>query len=424
MSLLQIYIPEHFAGDAAPPAPSSGEQVHEACRWVLRDTAGGVLRRGEGPLASMPKATGVQVVVPASMVLLAQVKVPSRNRRKMLQLLPYMVEEKLMYDPDSIHVAAGPQLPGGETLVVVIDKAWMKRVIGALQSAGFPPWRMWPEILMPAVPLGTWTVVWKGREGFVRTGMAAGQSLDGGSAEIPPLGLLLAAKEAAAKGIAPRKINLQIAEGSEQPDLDGWSTRLGVKVEVAGAWDWSVAAYGMEKGVNLLQGEFAPARFEPDWRLRLRIPMMLAGIIIALQLGGSLADWLVLNYEKRQLDSDMQKAFRLAFPEARVVVDAPLQMQRNLAELRHARGLSDPADFLPALAKATPVLSQPEPSSIQSMEYENGILKIDVQLRGSQTPEQMRNRFQAAGMKAEIEKMEAPKSGGTIVRLKLRGNGR
>ena len=424
MSLLQIYIPEHFTGDASPLMPASPDApVREACRWVLRDPAGSVLRRGEGPLAAMPRADSVQAVVPASMVLLAQVKVPSRNRRKMFQLLPYIVEEKLMYDPDSIHVAAGPQLPGGETVVAVIDKAWMKRVIGALQSAGLPPWKMWPETLMPAVPLGTWTVVWNGREGFVRTGMASGQSVDGGNAEVPPLGLLLAAKEAAEKGSAPRKINLQPAEGSDQPDLESWASQLGIKVEVSGAWDWSAAAYGMEKGVNLLQGEFAPARFEPDLRQRLRVPLILAGIIVALQLGGGLADWLMLNYEKRQLDADMQKTFRQAFPEAKVVVDAPLQMQRNLTELRHARGLSDPADFLPVLAKAAPVLSQPDTVTIQSMQYENGILRIDVQLRGSQTPEQMRGRFQSAGMKADIEKVETPKSGSAIVRLMLRGDG-
>lgn len=420
MSLLQIYIPEHFTGDAAPLTPASPD----ACRWVLRDQAGSILRRGEGLLSAMPRADSVQVVVPASLVLLAQVKVPARNRRKMFQLLPYIVEEKLMYDPESIHVAAGPQLPGGETVVAIIDKAWMKRVIGALQSAGLPPWRMWSETLMPAVPLGTWTVVWNGREGFVRTGMVSGQSLDGGGADTPPLGLLLAAQEAAAKGSAPRKINLQLAEGSEQPDLESWATRLGVKVAVTGAWDWSTAAYGPEKGVNLLQGEFTPARFESNWQQRLRVPLILAGIIVALQLGGGLADWLLLNYEKRQLDSDMQKAFRQAFPEAKVVVDAPLQMQRNLAELRHARGLSDPADFLPVLAKAAPVLSQPEPVSIQSMQYENGILKMDVQLRGSQTPEQMRGRFQSAEMKAEIEKVETPKLGGAVVRLMLRGDGR
>lgn len=424
MSLLQIYIPEHFSGDAAPLISVSPDELAcEACRWVLRDHAGSVLRRGNGPLAVMPKADGVQVVVPASMVLLAQVKVPSRNRRKMFQLLPYIVEDKLMYDPDSIHVAPGPQLPGGETVVAVIDKIWMKRVVGALQSAGLSAWQMWPETLMPAAPLGTWTVVWNGREGFVRTGMVSGQSLDGGSAEIPPLGLLLAAQEAEAKGGVPRKINLQLAEGSDQPDLEKWAARLGVKVAVTGVWDWSAAAYGMGKGVNLLQGEFAPARFEPDLRRRLHVPMILAGLVIALQLGGGLVDWLMLSYEKRQLDSGMQKAFRLAFSEAKVVVDAPLQMQRNLSELRHAQGLSDLADFLPMLAKAASVFSQMEPAVVQTMQYESGILKITVPLQGSNTPEQMRNYFQTAGMKANIEKVETPQSGSAIVHLVLRGEG-
>lgn len=421
MSLLQIYIPEHLTTeDASPVAPATGKDAI-TCLWVLRDAAGNVMRRGEGALSAMPRADAVQVVVPASMVLLAQVRVPARNRRKMLQLLPYAVEEKLMYDPDAIHVAAGPRLASGETVVAVIDKGWMKRVMGLLQDAGLPPRQMWPETLVPGVTPGTWTVVWNGQEGFVRTSMASGLSLNGGSAEVPPLGLSLAVKEAAAKGNAPRKINLQLTDGADKPDVESWAAQLGAKVAVTGAWDWSAAAYGTEKGVNLLQGEFAATGFEPDWLPRLRFPMILAGVIVLLQLGGGLVDWLLLSYEKHQLDADMQKTFRQAFPEAKVVVDAPLQMQRNLAELRHARGLPDPADFLPVLAKAAPVLAQP--GTVQAMRYANGVLKIDVRATGAQTPEQMRDRLQMAGMKVDIEKAETSKSGSAAVRLVLRGGG-
>ena len=432
MSLLQLYIPEHFSEETSPITPavpdvqahgSSHGESASACLWVLRDTAGMVLRRGEGALSTVPKADTVQVVVPASMVLLAQVRVPSRNRRKMLQLLPYAVEEKLMYDPESIHVAAGPQLVGGETVVAVIDKRWMNRVIKLLQDAGLPPRQMWPETLLPAVSPGTWSVVWNGREGFVRTGKVSGQSLDGGDTAVPPLGLLLAVKEASAKGSAPRKIDLKYVEGSERPDLESWAAQLGVKVAVTGAWDWSSASYGIDKGVNLLQGEFASAGFETDWLSRLRLPLILASIIVVLQLGGGFADWLMLSYEKRQLATEMQKTFRQAFPEAKVIVDAPLQMQRNLAELRHANGVPDPSDFLPLLAKVAPVLSQSGVANVKSMQYEQGILKMEVALNDAQTPENLRNRLRVSGLSVDFEKGEKPKSGGAIVHLTLRRAG-
>ena len=129
----------------------------------------------------------------------------------------------------------------------------------------------------------------------------------------------------------------------------------------------------------------------------------------------------MLKYEKHQLDADIQNSFHLAFPEAKVIVDAPLQMQRNLAEMRHARGVTDPADFLPLLAKAAPVFSQPEPVKIQSMRYENGGLSVDVLLRGSQQPELLRDRLQSAGLKVSLEKTEASNPAGTVAHLMLKG---
>jgi len=43
----------------------------------------------------------------------------------------------------------------------------------------------------------------------------------------------------------------------------------------------------------------------------------------------------------------MQKTFRATFGDTVTLVNAPLQMQRNLAELRHAAGL--PMREIPAL---------------------------------------------------------------------------
>lgn len=431
LSLLQIYIPEHFAENAVANlvqhtgGAKSDTGVENSdkflCQWVLRDAQGRIVHQGESPLSAIPKSGNVQVVVPASRVLLAQVRVPTRNRRKMLQLLPYAVEEKLMYDPDAIHVAAGPQLLNGETVVALIDKGWMKRVLSVLQSNGLSPCQMLPETLLPAVSPGKWTVVWNGREGFVRKDSVSGSSLDGGNPETPPLGLMLAVKEAASKGNAPQKISLQLTKGAEMPSLESWASKLDVVVSLEPVWEWYSATDKLDKGINLLQGDFAPAGFNSDWLTKYKLPLILAGLILLLQFGGGVIEWFILDYQKHQLENQIQQAFRQAFPEAKVIVDAPLQMQRNLAELRHGKGLSDPADFLPMLAKVAPLISQLGMVTAQDLQYDNGILKISLQLKASQTAEQIRNRFQNAGVKMEVEKIEVPKSGGTMVHLIIKG---
>ncbi len=403
MSLLQIFIPENF---------SPGEQPR--CPWVLRETTGRVLRSGESSAAEMPKADAVQVVAPAAKVLLTSVRVPTRNRQKMLKLLPFAVEEKLMYDPETIHVAAGLRQGADDIPVAVIDRRWMESVISALQQAGLRPRTMWPEILLPKTQVDEWTAVWDGNAGFLKTSELSGTSLDGGSSDAPPLALLLAVQEARKAGRTPKRIKLRLFGAAQAPDSEQWSAQLAVPMSQGLPWDWAAEALQAVPAINLLQGGFAPTGFNADWLPRLKPALILGGLIIALQLGGGAFDWALLSYEQHKLQADMEASFRQAFPEARMVVDAPLQMRRNLADLRHAAGQPDSSDFLPLLAKVAPVISGF--AQIQSMQYEHGMLKLELRLHSGSVAD-LRGRLLSTGLNAEFDNLAAKT--GAVVKLML-----
>jgi general secretion pathway protein L len=114
------------------------------------------------------------------------------------------------------------------------------------------------------------------------------------------------------------------------------------------------------------------------------------------------------------LQADMAASFRQAFPEARVVVDAPLQMRRNLADLRHAAGQPDSSDFLPLLAKVAPIISGV--AQIQSMQYEHGMLKLELRLHSGSLAD-LRPRLLSTGLNAEFDN-SAVKTG-AVVKLML-----
>jgi type II secretory pathway component PulL len=76
----------------------------------------------------------------------------------------------------------------------------------------------------------------------------------------------------------------------------------------------------------------------------------------------------------------MERNFRKAFGETSVVVNPPLQMQRNTAVLRHSAGLPDDTDFLTLLDQSSGVLAQLPIGSINAMHYESGQLDVDVKL--------------------------------------------
>lgn len=407
MSLLRLHLPSNWP-DVDPDA---------ALPWCSLGARGEPLASGSAVLADLPRADACELVLPAELVLLTRATLPRGSVKKMRQMLPYAIEDRLVAEPDSVHVAAGGTLADGQTALAVVDKAWFARVLARLDAAGLRPRNAWPETLLPDLPADGWVMVWDGHGGFLRSGAQAGMSLDGGSTEQPPAALALSASQARASAALPQRLLLRLRDGAQAPDIDAWSRALGMVVETGEAWSPLTRPQVPGSGIDLLQGAFAPASKARDLWPNLRLPLILAGLIVLLQIGATTAEWLLLKRDKQHLHAAMEKSFRTAFPEARVVVDAPLQMQRNLAELRGASGQLSPLDFLPLLARVATVLDADSRNNLQTVSYENAQLSLEVILPDPATADALVKRLIEAGLACQLQSVsgEAPKSLARIV---------
>lgn len=393
MSLLRLHLPPDWPDDeAATPLP-----------WCRLGARGELLASGSAALANLPRAEACVLILPAELVLLTRAALPRGSRQKLRQMLPYAIEDKLVTEPDAVHVAAGHLLADGQTALAAIDKAWLARVLARLNEAGLYPRSAWPETLLPELPADGWVMVWDGRGGFLRSGAQAGMSLDGGSAVQPPAALALSVAQARAATMLPHRLLLRLRDGAPPPDVEAWSYALGMKVEVGVEWSPLQRPDIPTGGIDLLQGAFAPSSKVRDLWPNLRLPLVLAGLIVLLQIGATTADWLLLSREKQQLQASMEKHFREAFPDARVVVDAPLQMQRNLAELRSASGQLSPLDFLPLLARTATALNADGRSQLRAVQYETSQLRMEVALVDRAAADALLKRLFEAGLAGQLQ---------------------
>ncbi len=376
MSLLRIHLPSSWP-DVEPDA---------ALPWCSLGARGEPLASGYATLANLPRTEACELVLPAETVLLTRATLPRGSKQKMRQLLAYAIEDQLMAEPDAVHVAAGPMLADGQTTLAVVDKAWLTRMLARLNEAGLRPRSAWPETLLPTLPADGWVMVWDGRSGFLRSGEHAGMTLDGGSSTQPPAALVLSVAEARTAEMLPHHLLLRLRGDTPPPDVEAWSHVLGVAVEVGVGWTPLTHPDVIRGGIDLLQGAFAPAGAARDWWPSLRLPLILAGLIVLLQIGATTAEWWQLNREKHQLQSTMEKRFRETFPDARVVVNAPLQMQRKLAELRGPTGQMLPSDFLPLLSRTAAALDADSRDSLRAIRYEASQLSLDVAVDDQRTP--------------------------------------
>lgn len=411
MSLLRIHIPSSWP-DTEPDA---------SLPWCRLGTRGECLAAGSATPADLPPTEACELVLPAEAVLLTRASLPRGSKQKMQQLLAYAIEDRLVTEPDTVHVAAGPTLADGQTVLAVIDKAWLTRLLARLNEAGLRPQSAWPETLLPALPADGWVMVWDGRGGFLRSGKHAGMSLDGGSSAQPPAALTLSVAEARAAAALPHHLLLRLREDTPPPDAEAWSHALGVTVDVGVNWTPLQHPDATAGAINLLQGAFAPTGAARDWWPKLRLPLVLLGLIVLVQVGATSTEWWLLSREKQKLHAAMEKSFREAFPDARVVVDAPLQMQRNLADLRGAAGQMSPSDFLPLLSRVATALDADSRGSLRAIRYEASQLNLDVPVADQAAADQLVKRLADAGLASQLQSVSGS-SPLSLARIAISGN--
>jgi general secretion pathway protein L len=343
--------------------------------WSLADARGGTLREGTTPLADVPRAETVEAVLPVSRVLFARLRLPRVGTATLRELLPFAVEDRLLADPAQIHAVPGDTNAAGETLVAVVDRAWLAGALDALAGAGLAPSRGWCEsALLPAAG-GEWYAVLGESRSFLVQGDGHAVAFDRPAGNEPPLAVRIAIDEAAALGSRPERLRVLAEPGVAAPPVAAWSERLGIEVSATTTRP-GLGSATAPHAIDLLAGDFS--RRATGWT-SLRIPRLAWGLVAAiavLQFGLTVADWWRLERERRTLEAEREAIFRAAFPEAKTVVDPALQMRRNLADLQHARGRAASSDFL-ALATAA---ARNDPSPAKRLTYAGGRLEID---RGS-----------------------------------------
>jgi general secretion pathway protein L len=153
--------------------------------------------------------------------------------------------------------------------------------------------------------------------------------------------------------------------------------------------------------LELLQYELAPRLVSwSSWR----VPAVLAALLALTWIVGLNIEAWLMQREERALRAQMNAAVHDTLPSVGVVLDAPKQMQRALADLRVGAGTGEPREFLPlaaTLARALPL----EPDTVRSLEFRDQSLRLELDPRALAAPkvrEQIVEQASAAGLSARL----------------------
>jgi general secretion pathway protein L len=413
MSLLVITLParERLAGRAGAEAPTAGAGLPAEWPFLLADDAGLVLHAGHAPAALLPRAERRVLVLAAADVAWHRLDIPKAPAARLRAALAGVLEDALLDDAEALHLAlAEGAAPGRAGWVAVTERARLAAALATLEAAPGAPGI---DAVVAALEPAAEGQPRRGHfHGLVQGGIEGAADAD---ADLEHLQLLLATPE----GVATLGLGGTLARGLVGDPLGGqWTATpavaaaaerwLGAPVSVLPEAQALVAA--AMRGSNLRQFELVPRHrgtralreggrvlASPAWR-----PVRWGlGALVAVQLLGLNAH----AWQQRQRIADSQAQmvalFKQAHPAVPVVLDAPLQMQRETELLRGRAGRAGPGDFEALLAAAAAAWPDGVGPAL-SLRFEPGRLTLAVPGWGDAQWQQFQQRLRASGQAAEF----------------------
>ncbi len=416
--------------------PDSGSPVF----WRWR-------RRGDKPqtgqvtdLRQLPEATrGARAYVwtPAGDTVLTSATLPTRSPRKIIQALPFALEDRLLGDPESLHFAYRTETDGSLSVAVTAHER-LRHWTQALAQADIKPVMLCPATLLVPWALDCWSLAFAADEVLVRTGGASGfvtplssatppTAMDGGSAEreavptgtnagavFPPPLLVAALQEAARIKKTPEYLVAFNVPAGFPAESWGAQLQVPVRVEPASMWD---KQEDPSAPLNLLQGQFEQ-KGQLSGSLRPYFPAAAMLLIWMLgNIGVDLSDWWKLRRQHQEHTREMTSLLLTSFPETKTVLDPAAQLQRNIDALLARTGNRD-RDLLPLLGKTATALRADPRVRLRGLRFADQSLTLELSWPAAGSPDAVKAALEAAGLRTEVLAL-TPRAGEVDGRLRL-----
>jgi general secretion pathway protein L len=337
-----------------------------------------VLRQATGAASTLSAHAGeVVAVVPHSRLSWLAVTLPPGSQGPRLQgVLRGLLEDRLLEEPEQLHLVLEPHAQnvskaGGTALVAVCHKQWLRDVLAPLQAAGLTVQRLVPELSPSNTPM----LHVMGTPDFSQSVLSHAQ----GVSLLPP-------NTAHWSTFAPIA-NQNLTVHAEPSMVERVQQLLSVQPQLQTAaqrWvqsaqsDWDLAqgewAQGRsQRGLRWLQATWQTVWHAPAWRpVRLGVLALLLVQVVGLNVFA----WREHKAQQSQMAA-LNQILTQTFPAVTLVIDAPLQMQREVEALKQKSGAVSNTDFEPLLVALASVLpSDTRNATPTQLHFANQALRI------------------------------------------------
>ena len=345
------------------------------------------------------------VVIPSAELSWHGVDLPAgvtASSPRLRAILEGLLEDRLLDDLDTVHLALAPTFrTAGEsrTWVAACNKAWLQSHLQALEAAQRPVTKVVPEFSPGMETLQLHAVGNADLSCWIATGASVG-----GLMRLP----FSAAALKVVRGSQDDSVWEVFAEPAVAVEAEQFSKSPVTLLTRSQRWfeaarsPWDLAQFDLAKTarsrrLKKLNGVLQDFARAPHWRpARWGIALFLAVNLVGL----NVAAW-QQNNRLVASRAEIKNTLMQTFPYVKVVVDAPLQMQRELTVLRQGAGVVSGGD-LEVMLNALSAATGPE-YSINNINYSTGELRVNAANDIKQDAARVSAQMKAKGYTAVLE---------------------
>jgi len=331
---------------------------------------------------------GVDLLITGSRVVTHRQRFLAKELPHLREMVPYLVEDELATDVETLHFAYGSaQVEGDEVEVamVVVARQWLRGHYDALHAAGLEVMSCKVETLTLPYIDGSWTLLW--RDGLhVRLDRDSGFSIT--EALLPSV-----------QGALSRRAGEH--NGAPQPVMilgDFPEHGLPANTEVTSSVEhWQ---YQLDDSIDLAQGEFVrrlPLRqWWGHWQSS-AILLLVACVVYTLV---SVSNIVAYKTQQQAVQKQIVTLFRQVVPKG-ALVDPERQLRQRLSRVSQTARKSS---ALIMLEQVTPLIAGASGVQVKSMNYndQRHELRLQLQADSFNLIEQLRAKLEQRGMTAKL----------------------
>lgn len=396
-------------------------------RWVSSADGQRVDDHGEGAIGLLPRDEELVLALPPRALSWHRVALPRVSGPRLRAALDGLLEDRVLGEVGELHHALEPGgRPGQPVWVACTDRARLRGWVRALETSGRPVARiaptMWPLVAAPTPTAAGATrsfamdapslLHWAHSDGdqtWLASASPIGVSclpLHDGTGGLPLTALIPGSSESTDPRLS---LDVWLAD----PLVAEMAERvLGRRVEPvpesqwllrAGQTDWNLAQFDL----SLSSGARRSQRLRRTWREFRKAPAWraarwgLAALLAAQLFGLNIAAWQESRTLQAKQDA-VRSTLTTTFPQVTLVIDAPVQMQREVARLQQASGQLAPGD-LENLLGAVDRAAGAEPVTPTRMAFDAGGLKLSGWRAGEEQVRALQQALQAGGWRAQFD---------------------